>query len=180
MPVLTDIQFVFSFGPFEENELNSQSISPLSWLPNSDMPRQPTQTEIADYNAMIHRAPMLHIGAIPAYGEPGIQSVRLERCQRIKFNIVRYTDGRVFYFALGLKFFSRTQATAFIQTYNLLAKHPKIVALLHGNRNKIAKRRKAHKMCVVDALEQYYNGKATYGTTVRALRRRGLINKLEV
>ena len=89
-------------------------------------------------------------------------------------------NGRLECYALGLKFTSKKQCLDFIERYNINATQPRIRALLRGNTNKVARRTRAHKLCLNAAFESYYNDRAQNGLTIRALRRRGLIEKMEV
>lgn len=181
MPVLTQLQFFLIHGLNNLNELDAPGVgvSPLALKHHTER-RNLTALERQDYDRMTWRGPKVYGGPIPRQGDPGVFQVTTAVLQRITYTIVRLTNGRLHCFALGFKFYSIPQCQHFIQDYNICSTGNNIRALVTGNRNKVARRRKAHMLCATHALEMYYNGRAVHGTTVRSLRRRGLINKLVV
>ena len=182
MPVLNNAAFFIVFGVHHSNELNNQSMTPLTWLSAAERTRAPTNQEVAAFRRMTNRGPMIHQGVIPSESPdfPTVANVRSGNVQHVTYTVVRYNSGRCHCFVFGLKFFSIRQCEEFIQAYNIAATRPRIRSLLLGKRNKVARRIQAQKVCIKEALETYYNLHSLHGITVRTLRRRGLVNKIEV
>lgn len=172
-------QFYMFHGLFRPNELNASSINPLSLVPGSQR-RALTDAEQEDYQKMQSRAPKIHQAPIPTEGpnHPDVTDIQDAEYLRVKYVAVRKANGRVECYAMGMKFYSIRQCKDFIHRYNVAATRPRVMSLLQGRRNKVLRRQRAHKICVKAALEQYYDSRAPNGTTTKAMRRRGLIQKI--
>ena len=178
--ILAPHVFMYFYGVHNHNEFNTNNFTPLSLC--RDRPRALTNHEQADYDRMIANGPKIHAGPIPFEGAhfPTVIDSVQDFHLRVPFVKVQHDTGRWEVYALGLKFNSTKQAKEFIQDYVVQSMKPTVRALLTGNHNKLARRMRAHKVCLKGALEEYYNGRAVHGTTILALRRRGLIQKLVV
>ena len=86
MPVVNFFLLQFIHGPVTPNEINNRSMNPLAWLPNADLPRQPTATETTAFYAMSHCGPMFHGGVIPS-GQ-NVQSVERGNSQGVDYTII--------------------------------------------------------------------------------------------
>ena len=175
---LTSGMFFYFFGHFVTNEINERGVAPLGLRRGNDAPRPLTQVEQEDYDAMVRRGPKTFIGPIPTEQQANVRTVRPDRYLQVSFLIVTYNSGRIECFGLGCKFTSINQCRDFIERYNVAATQARVRNLMVGNRRRLARRIRGHKICLRAAFESYYNSRSIHGTSVQAFRRRGLTEKM--